>query len=319
MRKIIIILFTIPVCISVTRGQDILSIVPDARSSGMGNIGLSQSSNAFSLYGYAGVMALDSSKGAAGYSFTGWMPSYNMHSLHAVAGYWKFSKRQNISAGVRYFSYPKVITTDNDGSIIGTFTPFDMVVDLGYGYAINSHLTVAAIARYVTGKISDAEGTKAASAFGADFGIYFCKNRISAGLAVSNIGTKINYGGAGSSMPARAKVAGGYSLPIGNRQVINSVAEAAYAFLPENYTGFEAGVGAEYVYDKRIAVRAGYRLGNSENNPVVVPNNFGSSLSYATLGIGVNIWRCSVDASYIFAGSESPIRNSFRMSLSLKF
>lgn len=319
MKKIAISLLIVMGYISVAKGQNVLSMVTDAKTSAMGDVGLSQSATPFSLYGYAGVMALDSSIGAVGYSFGGWMPSQKMHSQHTVAGYWKYAKHHNFSAGVRYFSYPEINSSGDDGSIVGQFTPFDVTIDMGYSYAIAANLAATSTLRYVTGKVSDADGSKAGSALGIDLGLYFRKNRINAGLALSNIGTKINYGGDSYSMPARIKVAGGYTLLANNTHVVNGVLETAYAFLPKHYTGFEAGIGMEYVYDKLIALRAGYRLGNSEDNPTAVSDNFGSSLSYTTLGLGLNFRKCSLDASYLLAGSESPIKNSFRLSLGVRF
>lgn len=318
MKKIIISLLLM-LGFSATKGQDVLSMVTDARTSAMGDVGLSRSANPFSIYNYAGVIALDSCPRAVGYSFGGWMPSQKIHSQHTVAGYWKPSKHHSFSAGVRYFSYPEINSSEDDGSIVGQFTPFDATIDLGYSYALTANLSFASTARYVTGKVSDMKGSKTGSAFGVDLGLYYRKNRINAGLVLSNIGTKINYGGEDNSMPARVKVAGGYSLLSNNRHVVNGVLEAAYAFLPKYYTGFESGIGMEYVYDKLIAVRAGYRLGNSEDNPTVVPSNFGSSLSYTTFGLGLNLWRYTLDASYLLAGSESPVRNSFRLSLGVRF
>lgn len=319
MKRIILLLLIVLGCISVTKGQDVLSMVTDARTSSMGDVGLSQRGNPFSLYNYAGVTALDSCSGSVGYSFGGWMPSQKMHNQHTLAGYWKFAERHSFATGVRYFLYPVVNTSGDDGLITDQFRPFDVSIDMGYSYALNPVFSIFTTVRYVTGKITDVEGSKAGSAFGADLGCYFRKNKISAGLTVSNIGTRINYGSEDNSMPARVKIAGGYSLPAGNKQTVNGVVETAYVFLPEDYTGFEAGIGVEYSYDKLIAVRAGYRLGNSEDNPEVVPDNFGSSLSYATFGLGLNLWRGSFDVSYLLAGTESPVRNSFRLSLGFEF
>jgi hypothetical protein len=319
MKQIIVSLLILLGYISTVKGQDVLSMVTDARTSAMGDVGLSQSADPFSLYNYAGVIALDSCSGSVGYSFGGWMPSQKMHIQHTVAGYWKLAKHHSFSTGVRYFSYPEINSSGDDGFITSQFTPFDLTVDLGYGYAITSNLSVATTVRYVTGKVSDVEGSKAGSALGVDLGFYFRKNRINAGLALSNIGTKINYGGEDNSMPARVKVAGGYSLLVNNKHTVNGTLEIAYAFLPKNYTGFETGIGVEYIYNKLLAVRAGYRLGNSENNPTVVPDNFGSSLSYATLGLGLNLWKCTLDASYLLSVPESPVRNSFRLSLGVRF
>lgn len=319
MKKTIITTLLIICSLTALKGQDLFPVVSDAKTAAMGDVGLSSSANAFSLYNYAGAIALDDSKWAAGYSFGGWMPSYDMRSIHTIAGYWKPAEKHSITAGFRYYLFPDERIMDINGLVEDTFTPYDITLDLGYGYAITSYLSVAANVRYLTGKLSSIDDAAVASAFGADLGLYFRKNNIFAGLAVSNIGTKINYGGEDKSMPAKVKAAGGYGLNIGSQHAVNGVLELAYAFLPESYTGFEAGIGVEYVYDNMVAVRGGYRLGNDKNEFGPNVTNFGSSSSYATVGLGFNFWKCSLDLSYLIAVSEPSLKNSFRASLGFKF
>lgn len=318
-KKLIVTIISAACCFAAANAQDVLPMVADARTAAMGDVGLSFSANAFSVYNYAGVIALDDSSWGAGYTFGAWMPSFNIHTLHTVSGYFKPADKHSLAAGFRYFFYPETGLMTSDGELAGQFSPFDIAVDVGYGFAVCENLAVATTVRYLGGRKSNLADAGAASAFGADLGMYYRNNNLSAAVALSNVGTKVNYGGADYDMPARVRGAAGYMFSLCDKHALNGTLEAAYVFLPENYTGFEAGIGLEYVYNGMAAFRAGYRLGNSESDPETIPDNFGSSLSYATLGAGLNLCKYSLDVSYLLAGSGSPLRNSVRLSLSAKF
>ena len=72
------------------------------------------------------------------------------------------------------------------------------------------------------------------------------------------------------------------------------------------YTGFVAGVGAEYMAFNTVAARVGYHLDGK------------AKMSYATVGLGVRVIdMIQVDAAY-YLGSDA-LKNTFRVGLSLRF
>lgn len=317
MRKYIF--FSILLSFSALAGyaQDVLTLATDVRADAMGGVGISRSANAFSPFNYGGAVVLDDSKAAVGYAFGAIMPSLNLHVFNAVSGYFKPADNHSFFIGVRHFAYPEVDITDEEGIGEGKYRPYDFALDLGYGYALSAHWSVAANIRYVKSAIS--KGISAGNAFGFDVGTYARYDRISGGLTLSNIGSGMKYGDVKMKMPAKVRLGANYIFMNQDRHQLNGALEMAYVFLPAHFTGFEAGIGTEYIYASFLALRGGYHLGNSDDMPVNIPDNYGSSLSYGTAGAGFEFKKYALDISYIIAGSNSAVRNSVKASLSYKF
>lgn len=297
--------------------QDVLTVATDVRSDAMGGTGITQSASAFSIFNYGAAAALDESKGSAGYTFGALMPSAEVHVFNAVAGYFKPSANQSIALGVRHLSYPKTGLTDDEGNAAGSFRPNDLAIDLGHAFAISKHWAVSANVRYVSSSI--AKGVSTGSAFGFDLGASARYGKLTGGITLSNIGTSMKFDGVKRNMPAEIKAGAAYTFINSDKHRLNGAAEMIYAFLPKHFTGFEAGVGAEYVYNDAIALRGGFHLGNSKDAIVNIPDNFGSSLSYGTAGVGFKFNKFALDASYIISGPKSQMKNSVKASLSYQF
>lgn len=310
MKKIIVCIVLLSASFTALNGQSTqyIGITPDARSAAMGETGISASGDAFSIYHYGAAVALQPGMVAAGYSYTPWSRSFvEGYNLHTAAAYFRFAGRHAITAGFRYFSSPWLHGTDNNGNPTAKYKPMDMAVDIGYAYAITNELGVAAAGRYV---ISDpnSPGTSQGNAFAVDVSAYYRKNNLSAGIALSNLGTKMNYGGDNFNMPANVKLGGAYRLPLAAKHALTGALEVGYNIMPSDQSGIFGGVGLEYMFNKLIAVRGGYHLADNKVSP-----------SYATVGCGVNLFMCSLDFSYLIAGSDSQLRNTMRISLGVKF
>lgn len=314
MKKSLIIAIILLSSVAVSRGQvaSLVTITPDARSAGMGDTGISASANAFSVFGYTAAIALEPGTAAFGYSYTPWMRSHiRGYNLHSAAGYWRPGDRHGIALGFRYFNSPTVRYTDDNGNLLNEFRPADMAVDLGYAYAITDELGVAVNARGVYSDLSNYPGTESGLAFAGDLSVYYRKDDLSAGLSVSNLGSKMKYGNDddGTFMPANIKLGGAYRMPLGSdMHVITGALEAGYSLLPSENRGVFGGIGVEYMFNGFIAVRGGYHAASK-----VVGS------SYGTAGLGINLDIFSVDFSYLIAGADSSVRNTMRFSLGVKF
>lgn len=313
MKKILFLtIATLFIALGNARAQSaaFVGITPDARTAAMGNAGVALPANAFAIYQNSAAIALSENKAAIGYNFTPWISSFQKgYSLHSAAGYYKLSDKNALTLGFRYFQLPESIGLDDLGNPLEAFRPNEMSIDLGYSMAIGENIGIAANVRYVSSSMSNVEGAKTGSAFAADLGFYYRKNNLSAGLSVNNLGTKIDYGYGGYSMPARVKAAGAYVLPVADKHEVTGALQVAYMFAPSDFAGIEGGIGVEYMYNKMIAVRAGYNLGDKEK----------TGYSYATLGCGVNYSLFSLDFAYLLAGGDSPMKNVWYLSLGVKF
>src|SRR5688572_10366016 len=89
----------------VTTAVPFLRISPDARSGGMGELGVATSPDQYSQTWNIGKVAFNQSRGGIGATYTPWLKDLvNDVYLASVAGYFKFDDDQAISGSLRYFS-----------------------------------------------------------------------------------------------------------------------------------------------------------------------------------------------------------------------
>src|SRR5215510_15155620 len=87
----------------VTTAVPFLRISPDARSGGMGDIGVATSPDASSGFWNMGKVAFNESKGGIVATYTPWLKDLvNDVYLASIAGYYKFEETQALNVGLRY-------------------------------------------------------------------------------------------------------------------------------------------------------------------------------------------------------------------------
>jgi hypothetical protein len=188
----------------VTTAVPFLRISPDARSGGMGELGIATSADAYSGLWNGGKAAFNKSRGGIGATYTPWLKDLvNDVYLANVAGYFKVDDNAAIHGAVRYFSLGNITFTDNLGNDFGSFRPREFGVDVGYSRKLNAKNGVGVTLKYINSNL--AGGTtvgsttyKSGSAVAADLSYYH--NGVSAagsgwsfGAVMSNLGSKIGY------------------------------------------------------------------------------------------------------------------------------
>ena len=300
---------TIYACIAIycVQAQSFITINNDPVVTAMGGVGASASASGFSIYNNTASAALSANKWEVAYSYSPYMWNFSAgNNLHSVAGYYKLSTKHSLAAGVRYFNKANVMLISDDGESSGQALPWDISVEIGYAFKINDLMGVAANLRYIHSDmdISDMKG----GAIGFDVGYYMHKNRLSLGVMLSNIGSKIDFGADKYDTPSWVKAGASYELPIAAKHTLTGAVQLDYNFKPKNEDGFSSGLGIEYSYAKNFFLRGGYRFASDFMD-----------YSYATMGIGANIGLASLNFTYIVAGSNDPINKTMLMSVGVKF
>ncbi|MCQ2189537.1 MAG: type IX secretion system outer membrane channel protein PorV [Paludibacteraceae bacterium] len=189
-----------------------LSIAPDARGGGMGDLGAATSADVYSQYWNPSKYANMDNKGGVAISYTPWLRSIiNDIDLAYLVGYYKLDDRQAISASLRYFSYGEINLTDMpgpSGEVIsnGTAKPYEMSIDVAYSRALSQYWSAAVALRFIYSDlmngVSDEQTYKAAKMVAADIAATYrrpfdlSEKRVAAlsfGTNISNIGGKISY------------------------------------------------------------------------------------------------------------------------------
>ena len=187
----------------VTTAVPFLRISPDARSGGMGELGLATTPDANASFWNLAKVPYNTSKGGISLSYTPWLKDILSDVyLASAAGYYKFSEDQAISGSLRYFSLGNIQFTDNLGNDLNTFRPREFGVDVGYSRKLNTKSSIGVGLKYIYSNLAQGPAAgnnyKAASAIAGDLAYYYQgHNDLGQGWAfgavLSNLGSKISY------------------------------------------------------------------------------------------------------------------------------
>jgi Type IX secretion system protein PorV len=188
----------------VTTAVPFLRISPDARSGGMGDLGIATSPDASSGLWNMGKVAFNESKGGVAATYIPWLKNLvNDVYLASLTGYYKFADDQALTASLRYFSLGNIQFTDGSGNNLNSFRPREFGIDVGYSRKLSDKSGIGVALKYINSNLAGGTsvgGTsyKTGSAVAADIAYYHDgKNETGNGWAwgatLSNLGSKISY------------------------------------------------------------------------------------------------------------------------------
>lgn len=222
----------------ITTGVPFLLITPDARSAGMGELGVATSADVFSQQWNPAKYVFAKEKQAVGVSYTPYLSKLvDDIFLANLTYYTKNTERSAWGASLKYFSLGDIQFNDLIGNTIvqqGIERPNELTLDLSYGLLLNEKFSMAVAARYIRSDLklsSDADATPASS-IGIDIaafyqGEYFDmgtnKASMRYGLNVSNVGPRLKYdeGGQKNFIPTNLRLGAGMNLDLGGSNVLN--------------------------------------------------------------------------------------------------
>lgn len=324
------IICTICICclaLCYSKAQEFLTIQPDVRHAGLGEVSIAMPGSAFSIFNNAAAPVFGLSRLEFGLSFTPWMRKFAKgYSLTSLGGYYQLNPRHTLSLGVRFYREPETETTastggedfpfvpkdENNNPITGqyaSFRPHNTAVDLGYGYKISEYIGVGITGRFAGSSLGDF-GKSQAVAF--DLSAYsrlpiaICdSSSLHLGAGISNLG--FSSGDFSYDLPASATAGISLALPFALSHSLLVAADCRYKFQPSAMRSFSAGVGAEYTLFESYIFRGGYHVGDHHG------------YNYGTFGLGIRFRHLEADASYLVASSDCPLRNTYRIGVSVSF
>ncbi len=217
----------------VNTGVTTLSITPDARGSGMGNLGAATDPDINSQFWNPSKYPFAYSSGGIGISYTPWLRKIvNDIFLADVSGYYKLGSQDNqaLSASFRYFSLGEVTMSDDTGaSTVQTINPYELAFDIGYSRKLSEKFSMGVVLRYILSDLSyedaySGETNTAASAFAADISGYYVtypmigrnECQFAWGFNISNIGSKVSYdhGTNYAFLPTNLRLGANFMFPL---------------------------------------------------------------------------------------------------------
>ncbi len=340
-------------------------IAPDARAAGMGDVGVATDPDVNSQYWNPAKYPFCISRAGVSLNYTPWLRQLvSDMDLAYLSGYYRIGDYSAVSASLRYFSLGEVMTDYNGetGESSGmTINPYEMSFDVAYSLMLSEKFSLAAAVRWIYSDLTYdyTDDTSPGSAFAADIACYYNdyinigarECQLGIGLNISNIGSKITFGGDDNSefIPTNMRLGLALMVPIDEFNRFTIAADANKLLVPtypkqeegestEDYQqrvqkeyyevssisgifksfgdapgGFKEelqeinwSVGAEYVYNDKFTLRAGYHH-ESENK---------GNRKYFTVGAGFRMSAFSLDCGYVIATAKSnPLDQTLRFTL----
>lgn len=187
-----------------------LSLSPDARSSGMGDVGVATTADLYSQHYNAAKYPFMESDYGFSLTYSPWLINLVPDmSLAYLTGMYKFKDdRSAIAASLLYFSMGDVVFTDEQGGSPQNFRPNEFAIDVSYSRKLIDVLSIAVTGRFIYSNLTLGQyvgglDTKAGLAGAADIGLYYNQDfdlgrdfkggTLMAGLSITNIGNKMSY------------------------------------------------------------------------------------------------------------------------------
>ncbi len=237
------------------------TIAPDARAAGMGDVGAATDPDVNSQYWNPAKYPFCISRAGVAVNYTPWLRQLvNDMDLAHLAGYYRIGDYSAVSASLRYFSLGEVMTSQDAGAM--TVNPYEMSIDVAYSLMLSEKFSLAAAVRWIYSDLTYdyTDDTTPGSAFGADLAFYYNNYimigarecQLGIGLNISNIGSKITFGGSERSefIPANMRLGAALMVPIDEYNRFTIAADANKLLVP-TYPLQEEGESGED-YDRRI-------------------------------------------------------------------
>ena len=183
-----------------------LTIAPDARGGGMGDVGVSSSPDVTSLFWNPAKYAFVESKFGAQVSYVPWLRALvDDIGLASLFGYYKIDSKSAVAMSFRYFSLGEVKFYGQEGQPLGDFNPNELALDGTYSRKFTERISGAVAGRFIYSNLTQGQGgidSHAGWSVAADVAVYYRLpietlsmdgSTFNFGLNISNMGKKISY------------------------------------------------------------------------------------------------------------------------------
>jgi hypothetical protein len=180
-------------------------IAPDARSSAMGDVGVSTSPDVYSMHWNPAKYAFIQDDFSVGLAYSPWLRELVTDMNIAYLGISKrVSPKSTVAATLRYFTLGDINYRDNQNEDLGTYSPNEWAIDVAYSRKLGKYISGSVAGRFIYSNLTQGYDTyaKAAVSVAADISVYYTRDvywfngmdaNFSWGAAITNIGSKMNY------------------------------------------------------------------------------------------------------------------------------
>ena len=331
---------------AITTAVPFLNIKTDARSTGMGSLGVASSPDIYAQFWNTAKYTFAEGENAIAVSYLPYARRVSNNLFMAGLSYYEQrNERSAWGTSLKYFSLGEIELNQFQGGQIvelGVERPNEFAVDFSYNLKLNNDFSMGVTSRFFRSDIGFWNGTSKATlnSLAFDISAYYEKDfgdniRFRSGAEISNIGSKVKYDSdqTPNFIPTQLRFGSGATFTFENQQSLLVLLEFSKLLVPslidtnneinflngifrsfsEAPGGFSEelkeinwGLGAEYSLNDIFKFRTGYYRENPQKG----------SLQYLYLGLGVNRYNIQFDLAYLIntADLQSQLQNSLSFS-----
>jgi hypothetical protein len=335
----------------ITTAVPFLTITPDSRAAGMGDVGVATSADANAGYWNAGKLAFIEQGYGVSASYTPWLGKIiNDMSVFYLTGFYKLGREQTVAASMKYFDLGEIHFKDVSNNDLGRFNPREFAFDVTYSRMLTEQLAIGGALRYIHSNLTGALTTgnidaRPGNSVAVDFGIFYTRpmmsenSTLSLGAAITNLGAKISYSDANNRdfIPTNLRMGGAYKIEVDPKNSFTFAMDLNKLMVPspprngaeplltgilgsftdarggfkEEISEFMLSFGTEYWYNHTFAGRLGYFNEAKEKG----------NRKYITGGVGFRAEKFGVDVAYLVPVNkrENALAETIRFTLMLNF
>lgn len=231
----------------ITTGVPFMLIAPDARSAGMGDMGVATSVDAYAQQWNAAKYTFSEAKSGIAVSYTPYLSKLvNDISIAYLTYFNRIDDRSAFGFSFKYFGLGEIEIRPDEFSEPLIEKPNEFTVDASYSLRLAEQFSMAVALRYLRSDLRiqavDANAS-AAGSFGVDISGFYqseeqaydsFNGRTRFGFAIQNLGPKIKYddGGRENFLPTNLRVGGGFDFIFDDYNKLAVTAEITKLLVP---------------------------------------------------------------------------------------
>jgi hypothetical protein len=327
----------------ITTGVPFLLIAGDARSAGMGDMGVASSTDAYSQQSNPAKFAFSNAKTGISVSYTPYLPSIASDiSLGQITYFNRFNDQSSFAGSFRYFGLGDIQLADEVGNSTGVVSPNELAIDGSYALKLSESFAMSVAGRYVRSSLRIPNSTNdasAASTFAFDVSGFYQSEEIAyesfngkwrAGFNLQNLGPKISYDQnverASNFLPSNLKLGAGFDFILDEYNKVNLITEVTKLLVPTpqnatdaNGDGFINGVESQANADIYNSIGWSDGIFKSFND---APDGFSEELKEFTWALGAEYWyqdSFALRTGYFNESEQKGARKFFTLGAGFKY
>lgn len=243
-----------------------LTIAPDARAAGMGDLGVATDADLNAQYWNPAKYAFMSSKGGITANYTPWLRKLGVTDIDLayLAGYYNFGEMAGgIGVGFTYFSMGDVQLTDMQGNMFAQARPNEWAIDLSYYRKLHEYVSMSVALRFLYSDLNNGISSSINSSsqemipawtMAADIALFYKQpidiamgtSYFNLGFTLKNLGGKMTYDEVTKNfIPASMNIGASYELPFDQYNRLTFNLEANKMMVPTRKSNKTEGFDAD--------------------------------------------------------------------------